>query len=66
MEAFNRGLATKLKQYNLITNPRDIKGEEVQKANTYEMLEKAARELRSIRYDLGRCIQEGLTNFTQL
>ena len=30
------------------------------------MLEKAARELRSMRYEIGRCVQEGLTNFVQL
>lgn len=30
------------------------------------MLEKAARELRSIDYDLGRCVANGLDNYVRL
>ena len=37
-------------------NPYDENDEEIKRADTYSMLARAQKELRSVNYDLGRCV----------
>ena len=55
-----------MEAFKSLSNPYNERDEEVKKADTYSMIEKAARELRSIDYELGRCVADGLANYESL
>ena len=38
----------------------------IKKADTYSMISKAAKELKTMSYKINRCIQAGLKNFVKL
>ena len=45
----------------------DIEGDaEIKKADTYKMISKAAKELKTMSYKINRCVQAGLRNFVKL
>ena len=45
----------------------DLKGDDmIKKADTYGMISKAAKELKTMSYKINRCVQAGLRNFVKL
>ena len=66
VEAYNSVAHEMIEQIDLCSNPYNETDEDVKKTDTYEMLEQASRELRSIDYDLKSCIANGLENFNKL
>ena len=66
VDAENRGLKKQMELYSSHSNPYNTRDEEVKRADTYDMLERAQRELRSIDYELSRCVADGLANYEKL
>ena len=62
----NDALANDMARFSGISRPQAPEDDLIKRTDTYSMLHKTAKDLRSIDYTLGRCISIGLGNFHKL